>query len=548
MTPRALPFFLLACSLSAQVSFDRLLRAPEEPANWLTYSGNYRSHRYSGLEQITPANIKNLEMRWVFQTRTQEKFETTPLVVDGVMYLTQPPNDVFALDAATGRVFWTYNYRQEPGTRPCCGNVNRGLAIIGDTLFMGTVDARLIALDAKSGRVLWNVKVADQNTGYAITVAPLAVKDKVIIGTAGAEYGIRGFLAAYDAKTGKEAWRFYTVPGPGEPGNETWAGDSWKTGGGSIWVTGSYDSETNQTFWGIGNPGPDYNTDNRAGDNLYSDSVVALDADTGKLKWHFQFTPHDELDYDSVQVPVLADVEWLGKTRKAMLWANRNGFFYALDRTTGQFLHGKPFVKVTWASGLDDKGKPVRVPGMSPSTEGTLIYPGVQGGTNYYSPSYSPKTGLFYIPSWVDSPSNFTKFPITYQPGQRYTGGAPRPVGRGGPGRGGVQPQIFTPAEDDAYGAVRAIDPKTGDRKWEFKMSGVTTAGLLTTASNLLFTGGRDGYFFGLDARNGALLWKSTVGAATTAAPISYSVKGKQYVAVASGGSLFAFALHDEPR
>ena len=542
---RALVVLSFAGSVFAQVTFDRLLHAPQDPANWITYSGNYQSNRYSGLKQITPANVKNLEMRWVYQTRSQEKFETTPLVIEGVMYITQPPNDVVALDAATGRIFWTYSYPLEPGTRPCCGNVNRGLAIIGDTLFMGTVDARLIALDAKNGRVLWNVKVADQNAGYAITVAPLAVKDKVIIGTAGAEYGIRGFLAGYDAKSGKEVWRFYTIPGPGEPGNETWADDSWKTGGGSIWVTGSYDPETNLTYWGTGNPGPDYNGDARAGDNLYSDSVVALDADTGKLKWHFQFTPHDELDYDAVQIPVLADVEWLGRTRKTMLWANRNGFFYALDRTNGQFLHGKPFVKVTWASGLDDKGRPIVAPGMNPTVEGTLIYPGPEGGTNYYSPSYSPKTGLFYVPTWVDSPRKFTKFPISYISGQRYTGGAPQPVGAL---RAGPAPQIYTPGDDDAYGAVRAIDPRTGERKWEFKMSGVTTAGLLTTASDLLFTGGRDGYFFALDARSGALLWKATVGGATNAAPISYSVGGKQYVAIASGGSLFAFALHEGTR
>jgi alcohol dehydrogenase (cytochrome c) len=543
MTLRPLPIFALACSLSAQVSFERLLRAPQEPDNWLTYSGSYRSQRYSTLDQITPANVNNLEMRWVFQTRTQEKFETTPLVVDGVMYITQPPNDVIALDAATGRVFWNYNYRPAPGTRLCCGNVNRGLAIRGDTLFMGTVDGRLIAIDSKNGRPLWNVKVADQNAGYAITVAPLVVKDKVIIGTAGGEYGIRGFLAAYDAATGKEAWRFYTTAGPGEPGHETWAGDSWKNGAASVWVTGSYDPELNLTYWGIGNPGPDYNADNRAGDNLYSDSVVALDADTGKLKWHFQFTPHDELDYDSVQVPVLADMDWQGRPRKVMLWGNRNGYFYALDRTTGQFLLGKPFVKVTWSSGLDDKGRPVRIPGMSPSVEGTLIYPGVQGGTNYYSPSYSPRTGLFYIPAWAEYSSNFTKFPIAYEGGQRFTGGVPRnPPGVGG--RGGVGP-INTPGEDDSYGAVRAIDPRTGERKWEFRMSAVSMSGLLTTASDLLFTGGRDGYFFALDARSGALLWKSTVGGQTTAAPITYRVAGKQYVAIASGSSLFAFALHE---
>jgi len=539
MTRHTLLALVLVCSASAQVSFERLLRTERERQNWLTYSGSYQSQRYSALDQITHANVKDLEIQWVYQMRTLEKVETTPLVVDGVMYLTQPPNDVIALDAATGRVFWTYNYRLAPGTRVCCGNVNRGLAILGDTLFMGTVDARLIAIDAKSGHVRWSVKVGDHNTGYAITVAPLAIKDKVIIGTAGGEYGIRGFIAAYDAATGKEAWSFNTVPGPGEAGHETWSGDSWKNGAGSIWVTGSYDPGLNLTYWGIGNPGPDYNADNRVGDNLYTDSVVALDPNSGALKWHFQFTPHDELDYDAVQIPVLADMDWQGRPRKVMLWANRNGFYYALDRTTGQFLLGKPFVKVTWASGLDDKGRPIKIPGMVPTAAGTVIYPGVQGGTNFYSPSYSPRTQLFYIPAWVDYSTNYTKFPIQYEAGQRYTGGTPRNT-QGGGGRG----QVYTPGDDDNYSAVRAIDPRTGDRKWEFKTSGVTLSGLLTTASDLLFTGSRDGYFFALDARSGVMLWKSTVGGPTAASPITYESAGKQYVAIASGNSLFAFALH----
>jgi alcohol dehydrogenase (cytochrome c) len=538
MTIRLLLAAAVAPALFAQASFERLARAEREPQNWLTFSGSYMSQRYSALDQITPANVNKLGMEWVFQSRSLEKFEVTPLVVDGVMYLTQPPNDVIALDAATGRTFWSYSYRPSPSTRVCCGNVNRGLGILGDTLFMGTVDARLIAIDAKNGRPLWNVKVADAEAGYGITVAPLVVKDKVITGVAGGEFGIRGFIAAYDAATGKEAWRFYTVPGPGEPGHETWAGDSWKTGGASIWVTGSYDPELNLTYWGVGNPGPDYYADKRAGDNLYSDSVVALDADTGKLKWHFQFTPHDELDYDSVQIPVLVDAEWRGRPRKLMYWANRNGFFYVLDRATGEFLMGKPFVKVTWASGLDDKGRPMKVPGMAPTPEGTKIYPGVQGGTNFYSPSYSPRTGLFYVPTWVDSYSYFTKFPIEYEAGRRFTGGAPRSPGYN---RGAT----FTPGEDDAHGAVRALDPMTGEKKWDFPMTAVLTGGLLTTASDLLFTGSREGYFYALDARTGKLLWTSTVGGHAYATPMTYRVRGKQYVAIASGSALFVFALRE---
>jgi alcohol dehydrogenase (cytochrome c) len=387
----------------------------------------------------------------------------------------------------------------------------------------------MVALDARTGRVKWNVPVADPSLGYSMTVAPLAIKDKVITGAAGGEYGIRGFIAAFDAATGNEVWRFYTVPGPGEKANETWAGDSWRHGGGSVWVTGSYDPDLNLTYWGTGNPGPDYNDDIRAGDNLYTDSVVALDPDTGKLKWHFQFIPHDVFDYDAAQVPVLADMDWNGTPRKLMLWANRNGFFYVLDRATGDFLFGKPFVHVTWASGLDDKGHPVRVSGMKPSVEGTQVYPGVLGGTNWYSPSFSPRAGLFFIPAWVNSANSFTRFPIDYNPGQRYTGGAPRPPASSG--------------EEAGYGAIRALDPRTARQRWEFRMSGYNVSGILTTASDLLFMGSRDGYFYSLDARTGAELWKASVGGVVNAGPITYEVAGNQYVAVAAGHAMFAFSL-----
>jgi alcohol dehydrogenase (cytochrome c) len=377
MKIRIILFISLAGSLwlrvlAGQVSFDRILAAGKEPQNWLTYSGSTLSQRYSLLNQITPENVKRLEQRWVFQARSLEKFEATPLVVDGVMYTVQAQNDVIALDAVTGRIFWTFSYPHHKA-HPCCGRVNRGLAILGNTLFMGTLDAHLVAIDARSGHLKWDIPVARARSGYVLVHAPLVVKDKVIVGTAGGEFGIRGFIAAYDAETGEECWRFYTIPGPGEPGHETWAGDSWKTGGGSIWVTGSYDPELNLTYWGIGNPSPDWNGDARAGDNLYTESVVALDADTGRLKWHYQFVPHDEFDYDSVQVPVLADIAWPengGKSpgvRKVMLWANRNGLFYVLDRATGQFLLGKPFVEVNWTTGFDAKGRPIWAPGKKPT-------------------------------------------------------------------------------------------------------------------------------------------------------------------------------------
>ncbi|HTS48198.1 MAG TPA: PQQ-dependent dehydrogenase, methanol/ethanol family [Bryobacteraceae bacterium] len=535
----ALLVVLTAGILPAQVTFDRLLGAAKEPQNWLTYSGGLNSQRYSGLTQITPANVKNLDLQWMFQAHSLEKFEATPLVVDGVMYTVQAPNDVVAMDAVTGRIFWMYSYTPDKDARPCCGRINRGLAVLGDTLFMGTIDARLIALDAKSGKPQWNVQVGDPASGYAVTHAPLIVKDKVIVGVAGGEYGIRGYIAAFNVKTGDEVWRFYTIPGKGEPGNETWgSGDAWQHGGASIWVTGSYDPQLNLTYWGIGNPGPDWNGDSRKGDNLYSDSVVALDADTGKLKWYYQFSPHDEFDYDSVQVPVLVDADWQGKPRKLMMWANRNGLFYVIDRTSGQFLLGKPFAKVTWMNGFDERGRPMKVPAAASSKEGTLIFPGNQGATNWYNPSYSPRTGLFYIPTWDDYSSFFVKQDQDYTKGQTYGGGGPRNL---------TAPTTSGPfnyrKEGEQYGAIRAMDPKTGEKKWEFRMDDVTDAGVLTTASDLLFSGGREGYFFALDARNGSLLWKAAVGGHVASGPMTYSVNGRQYVAVSAGNSLFVYAL-----
>src|ERR1051325_7375735 len=377
--------------LSSDLGADRLVNAASEARNWLMNSGGYFSQRYSRLTEITPANAKNLELKWMYQAPAAGGWQATPLVVDGVMYVTQRPNDVIALDAKTGRVFWIYRHSLAPNQIVCCGANNRGLAILGDTLYMGTLDAHLVAIDARSGRPLWNVTVADSKAGYSLTLAPLVVKDKVIVGVGGGEFGIRGFVAAYDARSGREIWRFYTIPGPGEAGFDSWQpcpptpqtycdGEAWKHGGGSVWVTGSYDPSLNMTYWGVGNAGPDWNADQRPGDNLYTDSVVALDADSGRLKWHYQFTPHDRYDYDSVQIPVLADITWRGTPIKAMVWANRNGNFYVLDRETGRFLTGKPFVKVNWMDTFDERGRPHQTiqpagkPNGAGHTGGTHVY------------------------------------------------------------------------------------------------------------------------------------------------------------------------------
>ena len=532
----------VAAPLLAQVSYERLLNPENEPHNWLTYSGSFESQRYSLLDEITADNAADLELKWVFQVRSFEKFEATPLVIDGIMYTVAPPNTVIALDATTGRGFWRYEYTPDSQSRPCCGRVNRGLAVLGDKLFMGAIDGHLMAIDAPSGKPVWDIAVegARPEAGYAFATAPLIIEDKVIVGTAGGEYGIRGFITAHDAETGAEKWRFYTIPGPGEPGHETWGGESWKTGGGSIWLTGSFDPDLNLTYWGIGNPGPDWSGDTRPGDNLYTNSVVALDADTGELKWHYQFSPHDEFDFDAVQIPVLVDREWEGKQRKLMMWANRNGFFYVLDRETGEFLMGEPFVRVTWASGFDENGRPIRVPGQTPTEEGVLVSPGNQGGTNWYSPSYSPETGLFYIPSWRNYEGFYFKRPDEYREGQWYAGGGFRsatPRARGAVGN--------LRSEAEGYGSVQAIDPTTGERKWEFRMTDFTDAGVLTTKSGVLFSGGREGHFYALDAESGELLWSTNLGGRIMSGPVAYAVDGKQYVTINAGNAVFAFGLRE---
>jgi alcohol dehydrogenase (cytochrome c) len=555
-------FTLLPYGLNAQapVTYDRLSNATKEPQNYLIYGGDYFSNRFSPLTQITPANAKNLSLSWVYQSAVSGSWESTPLVVDGIMYVTQRPNDVVALDAVTGRVFWIYHYNNDPKVTVCCGANTRGVAVLGDTLYMGTLDAHLVAIDTKSGHPLWKSDVADSTAGYSLTMAPLAVKDEIIVGVGGGEYGIRGFIAAFDAKTGKQRWKFYTIPAPGEPGSETWGNckaasaycdpEAWKHGSGSAWVTGSFDPSLNMIYWGIGNVGPDYNGDQRPGDNLYTCSVIALDADTGKLKWHYQFTPHDEYDYDSVQVPVLADFMWKGAPLKAMLWANRNGNFYVLDRATGKFLLGKPFVKVNWMSGFDDSGKPIQ----TPQPPGMPTYPAVQGGTNWYSPSYSPRTRLMYVSAWEDEGEIFGGVPVEYKEGLNFGGGnlslfvpqadaptkaipnAPTiPNLRRGP--------INNWTDAGGHGAVLAIDPLTGTVKWRFRMTDVTDSGIISTASDLIFTGGREGYLQAIDARTGALIWKQSLGAQMINNPITYAVNGKQYVAAMAGLSLFTFTL-----
>ncbi|HZJ34167.1 MAG TPA: PQQ-dependent dehydrogenase, methanol/ethanol family [Vicinamibacterales bacterium] len=535
---------VLGSIVSAQVTPARLERAADEAQNWLMYSGGYFSQRYSPLKQLDRTNVKNLEMKWILPNQVFGAWQSSPLVVDGVMYVTQRPNDVLAVDAKTGRVFWLYRHTPSPDARVCCGSNNRGVAVVGDTLFMGTLDGRLIAIDTKTGKAIWNIEVGDPKLGYSITMAPLVVKDKVLVGTGGGEYGIRGFVAAYDVRTGKEAWKLHTIPAPGEPGSESWKGDTWKTGGGSIWLTPSYDPALNLTYWGVGNPGPDWNPDQRPGDNLYTASVIAVDADTGKLRWHYQFTPNDPYDYDSVQIAVLADFTYQGKPLKSMLWANRNGNFYVLDRTNGKFVSGKPFVKVNWMSGFDPNGRPIQ----TPQPAGQPTWPGNQGGTNWYSPSFSPRTGLFYVTAWEDYATIYRREFQDYVPGRVFGGGGGRqllPV----PGAPGVRIGRTTPINNwtnaAGYSSVIAIDPVSGMHKWKFEQFDMSDSGVLTTAGDLLFTGGREGYFYALDARTGEMLWKASLGGQIANGPVTFSVDGKQYVTTISGNSLVTFGLRD---
>jgi alcohol dehydrogenase (cytochrome c) len=515
----------LTLPLAAQVTHERILKSSTEPGNWLTYSGNYAGHRFSPLDQIHDRNVQNLKPVWVYQSGSLQKFETTPLVIDGVMYISEPPSHVTALDTRTGRPLWKYRRPMPDDVRVCCGQVNRGVAALGDLIYVGTIDAHLVALNAKTGAVIWDAVVANYKAGYSITVAPLAVKDKIVVGIAGGEYGVRGFLDAYDAKTGKRAWRFWTVPGPGEPGNDTWAGDSWKTGSAATWVTGAFDPDSNLIYWGTGNPGPDWNGDVRAGDNLYSDCLIAVDADSGKLRWHFQFTPHDIHDWDATEVPVLVDDEVRGKKRKLVLFPNRNAFYYVLDRITGEFLLGKPYAKQTWAKGLDDSGRPVRLPNTAPTLQGTPVWPAVAGANNWYSPTFSPRTGLLYV-AVREAGSVYFIGEAEYVEGEQFNGGGFRSV----------------PGEQE-WGAVRAFAPATGELKWEHRLFSAPWAGLLSTAGNLIFGGTNEGQVYALQASTGKSLWRFQAGGAARSNPISYSTDGKQFIAMAMGNGLYVFAL-----
>ncbi|HWC98680.1 MAG TPA: PQQ-dependent dehydrogenase, methanol/ethanol family [Candidatus Sulfopaludibacter sp.] len=517
-------------AVAPELTGDRIARARTEPANWLTYWGDYGGQHYSPLAQITTANVRQLQARWALQIPGDSVVESVPLVVNGVMYTTGQPGQVGAIDAATGRLLWRYE-RKQKAVNPYEGNrVVRGVAVLGNRVFFGTLDAALVALDAQSGAVVWETQVADTMQGYSITGAPLAVKNMVITGIAGGEYGIRGFIDAYDAATGKRLWRFHTTAGSGEFGSETWAADSWQRGGGATWLTGSYDPALNLLYWGVGNPGPDLNGDVRKGDNLFTCSVVALDADTGQRKWHYQFTANDTHDWDATEDMVLVDRMYQGKMRKLLLHADRNGVFYALDRTDGKFLSAVPFVHTTWVKEWDASGRPVTIPGWRSTPEGSVVYPALVGGTNFQAPSYSAQTGWFYV-AYHDGGGQFSSGPAPFEPGKQYWG---RGATAGFEGLAGLP---------ETQG-IQAIDPSTGKPMWKHELAENSLAsGVLATAGGLVFAASHTGDFLALDARTGRTLWHFQAGGDIPSSPMSYSVNGKQYVAISSAGVLYTFAL-----
>jgi len=513
---------LLTCAAHAQVTSARLLNSAKEPQNWLTYSGDYAGRRFSALNQVNKQNVNSLVAKWVYQTGATGKFETTALVADGILYATGTDDRAFALDARTGRPLWLYQRQLPADIRPCCGRVNRGVAILGDKVFLGTLDAHVIALDAKTGSVLWDVNAVDYKFGYSFTLAPLVVKNLVILGVSGGEYGIRGFIDAYDADTGQRKWRFYTVPGPLQPGHETWEKDSWKIGGAPAWITGTYDPVTGQLFWPTGNPSPSNRGEGRAGDNLYSNSLLALDADTGKLNWYFQFTKHDEHDWDSTQVPIMIDQG----DKHLIAQANRNGFFYVLDRTSGKLMSADSYAKTTWSDSKDADGRPAPNRQSEPTPEGRPICPGALGATNWFSPSFDSQTGLFYVNAREEC-DIFSTAPQPYEAGHAYYGSA-----------------YFPADETEPYwGALRAIDPANGKLKWEFRHVSPSWSGVVSTAGGLVFTGDAEGNFIALDAASGSPLWHFQTGGAVYASPMAFAIDGKEYVAIAAGSSLYAFGL-----
>jgi len=506
-------------------SEDLLLQPPA--ANWISYNGDYSGRRYSSLAEINPGNLAGLRAEWVFHAHNSKRLEVTPLVANGMMFVTES-NDASALDARTGRVVWHHSWPVSEGLiDDAAGHINRGVGLWRNRVYMETDNAHLLCLDARSGNLIWDVAYANWNKNYGATSAPLVVKDKILVGTSGGDDGVRGFVAAYDALTGKLAWRFWTIPGPGEFGSESWPGKLYLHGGGTTWMPGTYDPELNTIYWGTSNPAPDFEGGVRPGDDLYTDCVLALDPDTGKLKWYFQFTPHDLFDYDAVETPMLIDAVYQGAPRKLLVEANRNGYIYVLDRTNGKFLSATPFVeKLNWAKGIDAQGRPV-LSGNQPTAEGTRICPGFAGATNWFAPSYSESTHSVYFMALEACQTFFFK-PQTFQEGHDYYSTGVKRI----PG-------------ETSQKVLVAFNLDTNSIAWKYPQAGAghSSAGTMATAGGLVFFGDNAGSLEGVDARDGKQLWHFNTGQDMSASPMSYAIAGKQYVAIAAGSDVFSFTL-----
>jgi alcohol dehydrogenase (cytochrome c) len=503
------------------------LRPEPSAANWPSYNGDYTGRRYSSLHEIDGSNIERLRLAWVFHPGNSQSLEATPVVINGMMFLTSA-NDVFAIDAHTGRAVWHYARPASSGLLDdAAAHKSRGVGVWQHFVYSETDDAHLLCLDARSGGLRWDVEYAEKSKHYGATSAPLVVKDEVIVGTSGGDSGVRGFLAAYDAATGKLRWKLWTIPGPGEFGSSSWPGDAYLHGGGTTWMPGTYDPSSNTLFWTTSNPAPDFFGDTRPGDDLYTDSVLAIDVDTGKLKWHFQFTPHDLYDYDATETPVLADVEENGVTSQLLLQADRNGFFYVLDRANGKFLHAAPFVeKLNWASSINDAGRPM-LSGKIPTADGTLICPSIDGATNWFSPSYNPETKLFYVMA-LESCNIFFATPKPFVKGQTY-----------------YDTGTKHPSDEHPKKILVALSVPDGKVTWRYPQTGAgdSWGGILTTAGGIIFFGDDAGSFEAVDATSGRPLWHFNTAQRMRASPMTYEVGGIQYVAIAAGSDVFSFVL-----
>ena len=498
-------------------------------ANWVTYHGDYSGRRYSSLSEINTTNIERLRAEWVFHAHNSSRLEVTPVVVNGMMLATAA-NDAFAIDATTGREVWHHSRPNSEGLiDDASGHINRGVAVWRSRVYMLTDNAHLLCMDARSGNLIWDIAYADWNRNYGATGAPLVVKDNIIVGTSGGDDGVRGFVAAYDAMTGKLAWRFWTIPAPGEFGSESWPGAAYLHGGGTTWMPGTYDPELNLIFWGTSNPSPDFEGRGRPGDDLYTDSLVALDADTGKLKWHFQFTPHDLFDYDAVETPILIDASYKGEARKLLVQANRNGFIYVLDRANGKFLSGKRFVeKLNWAREIDAQGRPVRTE-VKPTPEGTRICPGYVGATNWFAPSYNESTHSVYFLALEQCQTYFSKAqPQTFKEGEAYYSTGVKGI-----------------AAEPSQKVLVAYSLDNDSVAWKYPLAGPghSSAGTMATAGGLVFFGDDSESLEAVDAQSGKALWHFNTGQRMSASPMTYAVGDKQYVAVAAGSDIFSFAL-----